>query len=148
MTKKWTIGIFIVIVIGIFAVPFLVNAGQPERDPEVSYDTPQINAMEVKQCIEPTEYMKESHMVLLDEWRNSVVRDGNYEYRSQSGQIYEMSLDETCLGCHSNQADFCDKCHEYSSVELYCWQCHGNVDTENPEATIITDDDVLFTEKA
>ena len=147
MTKKWTIGAFIVILIAILVLPFVVNIGRAGGDPEVSLDTPQINAMPVKECIAPTDYMRESHMVLLNEWRDAVVRDGNYEYVSSSGQVYEMSLDETCLGCHSNQEDFCDKCHEYASVDLYCWDCHGLVDADNPEATILTSDDVVMKER-
>lgn len=148
MIKKWTIGVFTVIIIAILAVPFIVNIGQAKGSPDVSLDTPQINAMPVKECIEPTDYMRESHMQLLDQWRDAVVRQGQYQYVSQSGQVYDMSLDETCLGCHSNQEEFCDRCHEFSSVDLYCWQCHGLEDSDNPNATYMTTDDVLFTEHA
>ena len=27
-----------------------------------------------------------------------------------------MSLSNTCLDCHSNKAEFCDRCHNYASV--------------------------------
>ena len=70
------------------------------------------------------EYMKDNHMQLLDEWRNDVVRDGSREYESASGQVYEKSLDGTCLECHSNREEFCDSCHDYASVDPYCWDCH------------------------
>ena len=35
-----------------------------------------------------------------------------------------MSLTNTCLGCHSNKAQFCDQCHNYLEVTPYCWDCH------------------------
>ncbi|MGD8893899.1 MAG: menaquinol oxidoreductase, partial [Desulfobacterales bacterium] len=30
----------------------------------------------------------------------------------------------TCLDCHEEKAEFCDKCHNYASVSPYCWECH------------------------
>jgi hypothetical protein len=35
-----------------------------------------------------------------------------------------MSLTRTCLDCHSNKAEFCDRCHTYMAVDPYCWDCH------------------------
>ncbi len=75
-------------------------------------------------CVRSTEYMKAEHMQLLDVWRDSVVRRGNRMYVSPSGKEYNMSLSNTCLDCHSNKAEFCDKCHNYASVRPYCWDCH------------------------
>ena len=92
--------------------------------PETSLDTPAINAQQTKECVASTEYMKDNHMQLLDEWRNDVVRDGSREYESASGQVYEKSLDGTCLECHTSKANFCDKCHSYSGVSPNCWDCH------------------------
>jgi len=37
---------------------------------------------------------------------------------------FDMSLSNTCLSCHTNKAEFCDKCHGYASVDPYCWDCH------------------------
>ena len=31
-----------------------------------------------------------------------------------------------CLDCHSNTAEFCDRCHDYASVRPYCWHCHND----------------------
>ena len=40
-----------------------------------------------------------------------------------------MSLTRTCmLQCHTNKAEFCNKCHEYANVEPYCWECHISPD--------------------
>lgn len=104
--------------------PFIVNLANAAPAPETSLDTPAINAQKAKECVASTEYMKDNHMQLLDEWRNDVVRDGSREYESASGQVYEKSLDGTCLECHSNREEFCDSCHDYASVDPYCWDCH------------------------
>jgi hypothetical protein len=32
--------------------------------------------------------------------------------------------DATCLGCHKNKSEFCDRCHSYSGVDPYCMDCH------------------------
>ncbi len=78
-----------------------------------------------KNCVMPTEYMKESHMKLLDEWRNSVVRDGKRIFTSFDGKQYNMSLVNTCMKCHPNKSEFCDECHNYSAVgQPDCWNCH------------------------
>ena len=78
-----------------------------------------------EQCVEPGEYMRENHMELLEEWRESAVRDGVRTYQSSDGKEYEISLTGTCLGCHSNKADFCDRCHNYVEVQPGCWDCHN-----------------------
>lgn len=104
--------------------PFLANAFSASAAPEVSTDTPAIDELQSKECVASTGYMRDSHMQLLDQWRNDVVREGSYEYESASGQVYEKSLDDTCLECHSNREEFCDSCHTYAGVDLYCWDCH------------------------
>ena len=75
-------------------------------------------------CVEPVDYMRASHMDLLIEWRDDVVRNGNRTFVSTDGASHEMSLAGTCLGCHDSKADFCDKCHNYVGVDPYCWDCH------------------------
>ncbi len=69
--------------------------------------------------------MRASHMELLDQWRDTVVRDNQRTYVSKlSGKEFEMSLQKTCGDCHSNKAEFCDACHDYTAVQPYCWTCH------------------------
>ncbi len=77
------------------------------------------------QCVESKEYMREYHMQLLKEWRDSVVRDGVRTYMASNGKEYDISLTDTCLKCHSNKADFCDKCHGYAGVSPNCYNCHN-----------------------
>jgi len=78
----------------------------------------------MKECVASTEYMRASHMDLLNEWRDEVVREGNRIYTSPNGKEFEMSLTKTCTNCHYNKKEFCDQCHDYLGVTPYCWDCH------------------------
>lgn len=121
--KKIILGLVIFVLF--FTSPFLINIGKANEKPEVSMDTPVISQLDEKQCIESAEYMRANHMKLLNEWRDQAVREGQTVYISNSGKKYEISLENGCLECHSNQEQFCDSCHTYSEVEPYCWDCHN-----------------------
>ena len=109
----------------IFTCPLWINAGKTKKAPEIVLSD---KAKAAKTCILPKEEMLKTHMKLLDGWRNSVVRDDQriYLVKDASGKAkeYDMSLSNTCLGCHTNKAEFCDRCHSYASVKPYCWDCH------------------------
>ena len=93
-------------------------------------------AKQAKQCVLEKYDMRANHMSLLDEWRDSVVRDTNRLYTSARGHIFEMSLssgEQSCLGCHEDKSKFCDKCHTYASTSPYCWECHTNPKEINDE---------------
>lgn len=77
-----------------------------------------------ERCVESTEYMRSWHMDLLDSWRDSVVREGDRVYVASDGQKHNMSLTNSCLGCHAEPDKFCDRCHDYVGVKPYCWDCH------------------------
>ena len=81
-------------------------------------------AKAAKLCVEDTDYIRKEHMQLLNVWRNTVVREGKTVFVNGSGKEYVASLSNTCMNCHSNKAEFCDKCHTYASVTPYCWECH------------------------
>ena len=76
--------------------------------------------------MEPRPYMKTKHMQLLDLWRDSTVRVAKRSYVSDDGKRYEMSLQNTCMSadCHAKKTEFCDRCHDYTGVVPYCWDCH------------------------
>ncbi len=79
---------------------------------------------EEEQCVETVESMRANHMDLLVEWRETVVRTGIRTWTASDGKEYDMSLTGTCLNCHSNKAEFCDRCHDYVGGKPYCWNCH------------------------
>jgi len=112
----------------IITFPFWYNRGKAAPQPDLILTA---KAKAAKVCVRSTEYMKAEHMQLLDIWRDSVVRRGERIYVSPEGKEYAMSLTNTCLDCHSNKADFCDRCHNYASVRPYCWDCHIDNPKEN-----------------
>jgi len=77
-----------------------------------------------KECVAPASEMRAKHMVLLNEWRDDVLRDGKRVSVTVGGKEYRKGLQMACMECHSNKEKFCDSCHEYASVKPFCWDCH------------------------
>ena len=120
----------LVILAGIVTFPIWGSWGESVDKPK-----PVVNVTGT--CVESAEFMRANHMQLLDDWRNSVVRDGERVYVSKEyGTKFDKSLSSTgmsatgsgekksCMSCHSNKKEFCDSCHDYASVDPYCWTCH------------------------
>ncbi len=118
--RKWVLtglGVFVVVVL--FPALYGVMAGADPAPPEV-----ELPADETA-CVEPTEFMTANHPALLNEWRDAVVRDGEWNYVSSTGATFTMSLTGTCMECHDNRETFCQRCHEYADVDpVFCWDCH------------------------
>lgn len=112
----------LVLFLGVITLPITYNlaAGRTSAAPDVKLPA------NSKQCVAPAEYMRTSHMALLMSWRDEVVRNGVRTYRAADGRTFEMSLTRTCLQqCHTNKAEFCDRCHNYVAVKgPYCMDCH------------------------
>jgi hypothetical protein len=75
-------------------------------------------------CVAPRDDMRASHMQLIASWRDDVVRRNDRAFAAYDGYRYEKNLIATCLGCHDNRAQFCDRCHDYAGVAPGCWDCH------------------------
>ena len=116
----------LIIFVGLFVSPFIFGMSKPHKAPDPKLDTPVINdlAEEDKKCVEPKEFMRVGHMLLLDDWRDNALREGNRKYEDSEGREIEVSLQNTCVKCHSNKKKFCDECHNYMAVKPYCWDCH------------------------
>jgi hypothetical protein len=164
-------GLVIALVILTFPIwynlPNLFSA-PPPPEPELA-----AQAQAAGYCVMPGAFMRTTHMQILDDWRNAVVRDGHRyvvvspdqtrriemqiidEMRGRlAGSIvevpligtvrdwvdvaddellvtvapsqrkFEMSLQNTCMECHTSKAKFCDACHDYTNVSPFCWDCH------------------------
>jgi len=114
----------LIVFLGFFGFPFWNNIGKTAVKPEPKIDTPVIQELKEKKCVEPKEFMRAEHMKLLNQWRDSVVREGNRVYVASDGRHHNMSLQNGCMNCHSNKKKFCDECHNYMAVKPYCWDCH------------------------
>jgi hypothetical protein len=124
---KIILGSLVFVAIALF--PFYYQGGKVAAKPEPKTDTPAIQEYEKlngkKECVESKEWMRGEHMQLLNQWRDSVVRDDNRGYVSNAThKRFNMSLQNGCMHCHSNKKKFCDECHNYLSVKPYCWDCH------------------------
>lgn len=117
-TGKVIVGILIFL--GLFLYPFWrpVVMGKAGPPPKLE------KAAKGKECVESTEFMRKSHMKLLESWREAVVRDGMRIYVNQAGKKYLMSLQNTCVDCHKSTEKFCDRCHNYVNTSPKCWECH------------------------
>ncbi len=104
--------------------PFWYGRGRAVSPPDLKLDTPAIEQLKEKLCVEPAPYMRANHMRLLNDWRDSVVREGKRTYTAADGKVYKISLTGTCLECHSNKEQFCDRCHDYAGAKPACWDCH------------------------
>lgn len=109
--------------VGLFVFPFIYDLTEANKRPEPKVDTPVIQQMEVKKCVEPKSFMRAEHMKLLNNWRDS-IRVSEREYVGEGGARHNISLQNTCMKCHSNKDKFCDECHNYLAVTPYCWDCH------------------------
>ncbi len=115
-------GIVVFLIVATF--PFWYGRGKAVPPPDLKLDTPAIQRLKEKRCVESTTYMRANHMKLLAAWRDDVVREGKRTYRAADGRVHPISLTGTCLECHSNKKQFCDRCHDYSGAKPACWSCH------------------------
>ncbi len=111
-------GLIIFVALATFPLWYNQASGEAAAKPVLKIEAGQEN------CVEPKEFMRVSHMQMLNEWRDLAVRDGNRVYLSSDGKTYEMSLSNTCMSCHPNRKEFCQQCHDYVGVDPYCWDCH------------------------
>ena len=122
----------LIIFVAFLTFPFFYNMGKANAGPDVNLDTPAIQQLADKQCVESPEFMRANHMQLLNQWRQASVREGQTVYVNSLGKSFEISLQDTCLKCHSTEAEkaanaspqFCASCHDYTAVKPLCWNCH------------------------
>jgi len=116
----------LIVFIAFVALPFTLSIGKDHVKPDPKIDTPEILKLPEaeRKCVESKDFMRKEHMKMLNEWRDIVVREGKTQYVNSQGKIYNMSLQNTCMQCHSNKSKFCDECHNYLEVKVYCWDCH------------------------
>ncbi len=77
-----------------------------------------------KECVAPAAEMRDSHMQLLNVWRDDVLRNSNRKTITVGGKEFQKGLQLACMQCHSNKEKFCDTCHEFVAAQPTCWDCH------------------------
>jgi len=132
MNDKAKIAAGLAVFLGIVLLPVWYNlaSGKAGGAPEIIVKTR--NMPGKNQCVMAADYMRASHMTLLNDWRETVVRTGDRRFVSSDGRHFQRSLTNTCLDCHSNKQEFCDRCHDYAASQPDCWNCHVAPREENP----------------
>ena len=120
MYNKGTIIPGLIIFVLLVTFPFWFNAFSTAS----TVPKPELPPGGEKQCVAPAAEMRASHMVMLNEWRDEVLRDGKRISVTVGGKEYRKGLQMACMECHTNKEKFCDSCHLYTSVKPYCWDCH------------------------
>jgi hypothetical protein len=128
--NKGMIFLLVIVFVALFTSPWWLNYAGAEKTPPPDLTYP--DAVYGTECVMDIDYMTANHMDLLNEWRDKVVR-GDERFFEFQGKKWEMSLTNTCMKCHDNKAEFCDRCHDYVDVKPYCWDCHVTPD----EGTVI-----------
>jgi len=110
----------IILFVIVLLIPFLYNSftGRAAYVPELTTGTSE------KECVGPKAFMRTDHMKLLDVWKETAVRQGVRTYRAHNGKTYTISLSGTCIECHAQKEQFCDRCHDYAGITPKCWNCH------------------------
>ncbi len=109
----------LIIFLGLMTFAIWYNAGKTQQPPEL------VLPEEYEDCVRDTQYMRASHMVLLNEWRDDILRkSGERTGVTASGVRYDRSLQKGCMNCHNDKANFCDQCHNYTAVIPDCRGCH------------------------
>ena len=116
--KKLTIPVIVIFLV-LMTFPVWYNVGKARNIPKP--EKPK-NATE---CVAAPQEIRTSHMVLLNDWRDNIVREKGKRFgETPNGTAYERSLQKGCMKCHASKKKFCDTCHEYAAVKPYCWDCH------------------------
>ena len=66
-------------------------------------------------CVRDPVWMRQNHMILLQELRDKTVREG----------IRNKVTLRSCSRCHKDKTRFCDKCHQAANLHPDCFDCHS-----------------------
>ena len=116
----------LVVLVGLTALPILLNAGELGPVPPKA----KANASEENKCVEPIAKIRKDHMELLKHKRDETMREG---VRTKTHSLTE------CIDCHvtpkkngefariGDDEHFCSSCHNYAAVNVDCFDCHSDL---------------------
>ena len=82
------------------------------------------------QCVEPVDVMRREHMNFLLDQRDATVIEGNRDKKySLTGCIncHNPKIENQPVIRHQDPEFFCSSCHQFTGVELDCFECHSDV---------------------
>ena len=110
----------LIIFLGLITLPLWYNAASGKTGYVPKPKAP----ADKKECVEPKNDIRIIHKDLLADWREVVVRKAGTIYIAGNRKKHVMSLNRTCMSCHTDRVEFCDACHNYVGVTNKCWDCH------------------------
>jgi len=109
----------LILFVGVMTYPIWSSSSDAAKAPKPE------KPKDYKECVAPAQFMRTTHMKLLNDWRDDILREGGSRTgHTADGTEFVRSLQNGCMKCHSNKKKFCDVCHTYTSVKPYCWDCH------------------------
>ena len=99
----------ILLPVGYSVVSHVFAQDEPDSQPFLERPDPKY-----KNCVKETDYMRYHHWELLRGIREEVVRYGKRE---------DINLNK-CRECHTSREQFCNKCHDATSLTPDCFDCH------------------------
>jgi len=127
--RGWILG-GLAVVVALVMIPFWGNLSvrADARGPGLAAPAQQTT------CVLPVNAMAASHARLLLQWMNTGVRENHHTFTAFNGKVYPVSLESTCLSCHTS-ASFCNRCHNYVGASApSCWHCHQGTAQVSQEA--------------
>ncbi|MEW6007053.1 MAG: cytochrome C [bacterium] len=86
--------------------PILLQGFRKPEEPEL--------VLPKGKCVQERDFMRKNHMELLKEAREKAVREG----------IRGSFTLTSCILCHHNRENFCNRCHNFAGVKPLCFNCH------------------------
>jgi len=114
------LGLLVFLALATFPIWYNLVSGKESLPPEIVRPDP----ARTGDCVRDGALMRTEHMQLLNDWRNQAVRLNERVFVTADQRRFYKSLSMTCMECHANKQEFCDRCHNYLSVTPYCWDCH------------------------
>ncbi len=142
LVKKYLVYLLLAITL-VFCIIGITIAYAHDDHPDIP--PPKENYNDETLCVEPVEVMRKQHFEFVLDHRDKTVIDG---IRTKKHSLIE------CIECHitanaegeyarySEETHFCASCHQFTAVNIDCFQCHADRPEEairkamNPNQTV------------
>ncbi len=120
---------YLAIVLLCLLYPFNTASADGNREPASGVPRPAIARGLGETCVADNDFMRRNHMDMLKHQRDETVFKG---LRDEAFSLRD------CISCHvvegadgmavtvSDPQHFCRTCHDYTAVDIDCFQCHAS----------------------
>jgi hypothetical protein len=90
---------------------------------------PVVEPAKGEKCVEDTQFMRRSHMQLLEHQRDETMHRGIRTVRHSLKGCIECHASRKTGSVAASSEDFCQSCHAYAAVTIDCFECHASKPT-------------------